>query len=501
MDEDEIVPATTQRESTAEPSRTTTRQVPGVPAPIRTKLSDSEFWVDSTQTKLNLQNLRTQFAGEGRLTIAQAIWILKAATLLLSKEDNLLVLPSPIIVCGDIHGQFYDLLQLLDGNGDPATTRYLFLGDYVDRGYFSTECLLYLYACKISYPETFFMLRGNHECRRLTEYFTFKQESLFKYSEEFYEEAVTSFCALPLAAVMNKQFLCVHGGISPHLATPEDINEIDRFREPPTHGLMCDLLWADPSEEFGTEETLEFFVHNHTRGCSYYYTYNACCAFLAKNKLLSIIRAHEAQDVGYKMYKEVASTGFPSLITLFSAPNYLDVYNNKAAVLKYENNVTEMLVGVLEVCSPDELLPDRREIVKSKIRAVAKMNRNYRLLREESETISELKSKLTDQRLPYGTLSSGAEGIRNAIKGFEDARCSDIDNEKIPLSRDEDELSIQDTVFGVIQPAVESRKRSTIPLIDFPDEDDSMTFSSAPENFEDEDEGTDLGVGSGSHSV
>ena len=102
---------------------------------------------------------------------------------------------------------------------------------------------------------------------------------------------------------------------------------------------MCDVLWADPLEDFGQERNNEFFVNNATRGCSYFYSYPAACAFLERNNLLSIIRAHEAQDSGYRMYRKTKTTGFPSVITIFSAPNYLDVYNNKAAILKYENNV------------------------------------------------------------------------------------------------------------------------------------------------------------------
>lgn len=138
---------------------------------------------------------------------------------------------------------------------------------------------------------------------------------------------------------MNKQFLCIHGGLSPELNTLQDLRNIDRFREPPTHGIMCDLLWSDPLEEFGSERGNEFFVHNHVRGCSYFFSYAAACQFLERNNLLSIIRAHEAQDQGYRMYRKTRTTGFPSVMTIFSAPNYLDVYNNKAAVLKYENNV------------------------------------------------------------------------------------------------------------------------------------------------------------------
>ena len=144
--------------------------------------------------------------------------------------------------------------------------------------------------------------------------------------------AIESFCALPLAAIMNKQFLCIHGGLSPELHTIDDLKQLNRFKEPPTHGLMCDTLWSDPLEDFGQERNTDFFVHNGVRGCSYFYSYHAACAFLEKNNLLSVIRAHEAQDAGYKMYRKTRTTGFPSVITIFSAPNYLDVYNNKGTV-------------------------------------------------------------------------------------------------------------------------------------------------------------------------
>ncbi|KAJ2458313.1 3',5'-cyclic-nucleotide phosphodiesterase (PDEase) (3':5'-CNP), partial [Coemansia sp. RSA 2424] len=249
-------------------------------------------------------------------------------------------------------------------------------------------CLLYLYALKVRHPHSLFMLRGNHECRHLTDYFTFKLECVHKYSEQVYEAAAESFCALPLGAVVNKQFLCIHGGLSPELHTLDDLRTLDRFREPPTHGLMCDLLWADPVEDFGHEKSKSYFVHNYARGCSYFFSYAATCAFLERNGLLSLVRAHEAQDAGYRMYRKSKTTGFPAVITLFSAPNYLDAYNNKAAVLKYENNVMnirqfncsphpywlpnfmdvftwslpfvgekmmDMLLAILDICTKDEL--------------------------------------------------------------------------------------------------------------------------------------------------
>ncbi|BFZ60022.1 3',5'-cyclic-nucleotide phosphodiesterase (PDEase) (3':5'-CNP) [Saitoella coloradoensis] len=468
------------------------RVVKDTQAPATHIPADEDFWTDETRTKPNLAYLKNHFVREGRLSEEQALWILEKGTEILKTEPNLLEVEAPVTVCGDVHGQFYDLMKLFEVGGDPANTRYLFLGDYVDRGYFSIECVLYLWCLKIHYPTTLWLLRGNHECRHLTDYFTFKLECKHKYSESIYEACLASFCSLPLAAVMNKQFLCVHGGLSPELHTLDDLRNLDRFREPPTHGLMCDLLWADPLEEFGSEKGNEFFVHNHVRGCSYFFSYAAACAFLERNNLLSIIRAHEAQDAGYRMYRKTKTTGFPSVMTIFSAPNYLDVYNNKAAVLKYENNVmnirqfnctphpywlpnfmdvftwslpfvgekvTDMLLAILNICSKEELgeetptsvgpatpssegltqaeRDERRRAIKNKILAIGRISRVFTVLRSESESVTELKSLSASSRLPAGTLMLGAEGLKKAISSFDEARRLDLKNERLPPSGEE----------------------------------------------------------------
>ena len=365
------------------------RAVPSVEPPASFKPSDSDVFLPNGLP--NCEFLKDHFFKEGRLTIDQASRIIHDATDLLASEPNLLQVPAPVTVCGDVHGQYYDLMKLFEVGGDPATTSYLFLGDYVDRGSFSIECLIYLYALKLTYSDTFWMLRGNHECRHLTEYFTFKGECLHKYSESLYEDALRSFEALPLAAIMSRQFFCVHGGLLPDLKSLDDVVNIDRFREPPTKGLMCDLLWADPVEDYDDDNMDRAFVKNTVRGCSYAFTYKASCQFLERTGLLSVVRAHEAQDAGYRMYKRTKTMGFPSLLTMFSAPNYLDNYNNKAAVLKYENNVmnirqfnslphpywlphfmdvftwslpfvgekvTDMLVSILNICTEEELGDD-----------------------------------------------------------------------------------------------------------------------------------------------
>lgn len=476
-----------------------------VQAPAVQMPTSEDFFSKDDPEKPDIAFLKNHFIREGRITEEQAIYIISKGTEILKKEPNLLEVDAPITVCGDIHGQYYDLMKLFEVGGNPAETRYLFLGDYVDRGYFSIECVLYLWALKIWYPNTLFLLRGNHECRHLTDYFTFKLECKHKYSEKVYDTCMESFCSLPLAAIMNKQFLCIHGGLSPELNTLDDLRNINRFREPPTHGLMCDLLWADPLEEFGQEKTSECFVHNHVRGCSYFFSYQAACNFLEKNGLLSIIRAHEAQDAGYRMYRKTKTTGFPSVMTIFSAPNYLDVYNNKAAVLKYENNVmnirqfnctphpywlpnfmdvftwslpfvgekiTDMLLVILNICSKEELedeellseakspetptdTSERRQVIKNKILAVGKMARVFSVLREESERIMELKNVTGTGKLPYGTLALGAEGIKKAINSFEEARRSDIENERMPPTRQEADAAEQKKTKEAIDAAIE----------------------------------------------
>lgn len=469
------------------------------PVAVKPPLDDELFSKDG---KPNHIFLREHFLKEGRLTKEQTFKIIDMATEILSKEPNLLELTSPLTICGDIHGQYYDLMKLFEVGGDPATTQYLFLGDYVDRGSFSFECLLYLFTLKINFPTSLWLLRGNHECKHLTSYFTFKAECLHKYDLSIFERCCTSFNTLPLAAIMNEQYFCVHGGISPELKTVQDVNRLNRFREIPSKGLMCDLMWADPIETYDEESNNEEkFVPNSLRGCSYAFTYKAVCEFLKRNNLLSIIRAHEAQDQGYRMYKNTKTMNFPSLMTLFSAPNYLDTYENKAAILKYGDNVmnirqfnmsphpywlpnfmdvfswslpfvgekvTEMLVSILNICAEDELEEDdpvideevgvqasnkeeeKKEVFRSSLLEDESRRRSLRNKILAIAKVSRMYSVLREESdkveylktmnsgiLPKGALAHGSEGLHETLSQFERARKDDLINERLPPKLEE----------------------------------------------------------------
>ncbi|KAF8990794.1 Metallo-dependent phosphatase-like protein [Cyathus striatus] len=173
---------------------------------------------------------------------------LKAREILI-EEGNVQLVDSPVTICGDIHGQFWDLMELFRVGGFCPETNYLFMGDFVDRGFYSVETFLLLLALKVRYPERVTLIRGNHESRQITQVYGFYDECQRKYgSSNVWRRRREVFDYLALGAIVDGRVFCVHGGLSPHLHSMDQIRTIDRKQEVPHDGLMCDLLWSDPDD-------------------------------------------------------------------------------------------------------------------------------------------------------------------------------------------------------------------------------------------------------------
>lgn len=298
------------------------------------KISDIAI-LDQKKNLIDINIVKIHLLNQGRLTIKQLDKILRDGEQILKSEPNLLEIDKKCYIFGDIHGQFYDLISILD-KFDFENDTLLFLGDYVDRGLFSVETYLYLILLKSHYPNNIYLLRGNHESEKMTNYFTFKAECEYKYGDGIYELFLRSFNMLPMAALVQGKAFCAHGGISPLLKNLKIINTINRFEEVKYTGLFCDLLWSDP-HEFYDLCIGKSWEANEKRRCSYKFNYEDVKNFLNLTNTSMIIRAHEVQEEGYKLFK--AYRGYNSVVTIFSAPCYCDAYQNKGAYIDFDKEI------------------------------------------------------------------------------------------------------------------------------------------------------------------
>jgi len=227
-------------------------------------------------------------------------------------------------VCGDVHGQYYDLMNIWSINGVPAPDNpYLFNGDFVDRGSFSVEVILILFAWKLCYPKCVNLARGNHETRNMNKLYGFEGEVTKKYDEDLYQLFCEAFCLLPLCHVINNKVFCVHGGLfSQDNITLDQIRKVNREQEPPDEGLMTEMLWSDPQPKRGRMPS--------KRGVGVAFGQDVTENFLQTNDLKLVIRSHEMKEEGY----EVEHSG--QLVTVFSAPNYCDQMGNKGAFIRLD---------------------------------------------------------------------------------------------------------------------------------------------------------------------
>ena len=261
-------------------------------------------------------------------------------SLIIIKEQKMLVeLEAPLRVCGDIHGQYYDLLRIFEHCGYPGDNNFLFLGDYVDRGKQSLETICLLLAYKIKFPNKVYLLRGNHESSVTNRIYGFYDECKRRYNVRLWRNFTELFNYLPVAALIDEKILCMHGGLSPDLRNISSISEISRPTDIPDSGLLCDLLWSDPDKE-----VLEF--DENDRGVSVVFGEKIVNEFNRRNDLDLIIRAHQVVDDGYEFFTQ------RQLITIFSAPNYCGEFDNSAGIMI----IDEALTCSLKVLRPVENL-------------------------------------------------------------------------------------------------------------------------------------------------
>ncbi|WAR02468.1 PP4C-like protein [Mya arenaria] len=229
-------------------------------------------------------------------------------------------------VCGDIHGQFYDLKELFKVGGDVPDTNYLFMGDFVDRGFYSVETFLLLLALKVRYPDRITLIRGNHESRQITQVYGFYDECLRKYgSVTVWRYCTEIFDYLSLSAIIDGKIFCVHGGLSPSIQTLDQIRSIDRKQEVPHDGPMCDLLWSDPEDMQGWGVS--------PRGAGYLFGSDVVSQFNTANNVDLICRAHQLVMEGYKWHFN------ETVLTVWSAPNYCYRCGNVAAILELDEHL------------------------------------------------------------------------------------------------------------------------------------------------------------------
>ena len=253
------------------------------------------------------------------------------------KEQKMLVeLEAPLHVCGDIHGQYYDLLRIFEHCGYPGEYNYLFLGDYVDRGKQSLETVCLLLCYKIKYPEKVTLLRGNHESSVTNRIYGFYDECKRRYNVRIWRSFTDLFNWLPVAAIIDEKILCMHGGLSPELKNLQNITDISRPTDIPDTGLLCDLLWSDPDKD-----VLEY--DENDRGVSVIFGEKIVEDFNKKNDLDLIIRAHQVVDEGYEFFAN------RQLITIFSAPNYCGEFDNSAGIMIIDESLTCSLKVLMPV--------------------------------------------------------------------------------------------------------------------------------------------------------
>jgi serine/threonine-protein phosphatase 6 catalytic subunit len=267
----------------------------------------------------------------------------------LLEESNVQPVAAPVTICGDIHGQFYDLLELFRTGGEAPDTNYIFMGDFVDRGYYSLETFTLLMTLKARWPDKVTLLRGNHESRQITQVYGFYDECQQKYGNaNAWKYCTQVFDLLTIAALIDGKILCVHGGLSPDIRTLDQIRTINRNQEIPHEGDFCDLMWSDP-EDIETWQV-------SPRGAGWLFGSRVTNEFISINNLELIARAHQLVQEGYKYHFN------KQLVTVWSAPNYCYRCGNVASIMALDKDLNADFKIFHAVPDDQRVIPTRQPI-------------------------------------------------------------------------------------------------------------------------------------------
>eukprot|EP01130_Rhizamoeba_saxonica_P005158 TRINITY_DN2067_c0_g4_i1.p1 TRINITY_DN2067_c0_g4~~TRINITY_DN2067_c0_g4_i1.p1 ORF type:complete len:305 (-),score=59.98 TRINITY_DN2067_c0_g4_i1:25-939(-) len=235
---------------------------------------------------------------------------------MLTYQPNVAQLYSPLTIVGDIQGQYYDLIEIFNVGGSPPDTNYLFLGDFVNRGYFSVESVSLLICLKIRFPDRITLIRGKEETRANTKIYGFYNEVIRKYGNPaVYNAFMKVFDFLPIAALISNDCLCVHSGISENAPTIDSLRILNRFQPVTEGGIIHDICNSCPDRSISEFDGLKFGQEAVQR-------------FLQVNNIGKIARSGEMCMDGYQVLFE------KKLYTIWSAPNFWYRCGNVGAILE-----------------------------------------------------------------------------------------------------------------------------------------------------------------------
>jgi len=276
---------------------------------------------------------------------------------ILVEESNVQPVQLPVVICGDIHGQFFDLLELFNIGGQIPEKNYIFMGDFVDRGYNSVETFELLLLLKLRHPASITLLRGNHESRQITQVYGFYDECMRKYGNANpWKYCTEVFDYLTLSAVVENSIFCVHGGLSPDVKMLDQIRTINRIQEIPHEGPFGDIVWSDP-------EDIESWAVS-PRGAGWLFGERPTLHFNRLNGLDLIARAHQLVQEGYKYMfahsRQHQEDGTGLVVTVWSAPNYCYRCGNVASILDVDEQHRREFRIFKEVAASAAAVPPRQ---------------------------------------------------------------------------------------------------------------------------------------------